>query len=61
MSENEPFGRQPKSVTVTVEGNDPRDVAYWVNELSRRAEFKDDQVQRIHPSAFIIHPRAVND
>lgn len=58
---NDPFPRQPKSVTVTVEGNDPRDVEYWVAELARRAEFKGDQAQRIHPSSFIIHPRAVND
>ena len=58
---DEPFGRQPKPVTVAITGDDPRDVEYWVRELSRRAEFKGDQTQRIHPSSFIIHPRAVND
>ena len=58
---DEPFGRQPKPVTVAITGDDPRDVAYWVRELSKRAEFKGDTAQRIHPSSFIIHPRAVND
>jgi hypothetical protein len=58
---NYPFPRQPKPVTVTIEGDDPRDVAYWVETLARHAEFKDDQTQRIHSSAFIIYPRAVND
>lgn len=56
-----PFPRQPKPVTVTLEGDDPRDVAYWTDILARRAEFKDDQVQKIHQNGFIIYPRAVND
>lgn len=60
QSKDEPFGRQPKPVTVTITGDDPRDVEYWVSDLAHRAEFKGDQVQRIHPSSFIIHPRAMD-
>ena len=58
---DEPFGRQPKPVTVSVTGDDPRDVEYWVRLLGGHAGFKGDQIQRIHPSSFIIYPRAVND
>lgn len=58
---NYPFPRQPKPVTVTIEGDDPRDVAFWSDVFFRRAEYKGDMAQRLHPSSFIIHPRAVND
>ena len=62
--ENEPFGRQPQPVSVELVG-DQTDVDYWLRELSRRAEFKGDMVQRIHYGAgragFKIFPRAVND
>jgi len=61
MPKDDPFPRQPKSVTVSITGDDPRDVEYWVRELLAKAEFKGDSAQRIHPSSFIIHPRAVND
>lgn len=61
ISSDEPFGRQPKPVTVTIEGDDPRDVAFWSDVFFRRAEYKGDMAQRLHPSAFIIYPRAVND
>lgn len=63
--QDEPFGRQPQPVTVTVKG-EPEDVQYWLRDLMRRAEFKGDMVQ---PGVFIdsfeaqfkIYPRAVND
>jgi hypothetical protein len=57
---DEPFGRQPKPVEVTLIGEDI-DVDYWMSQLMRRAEFKGDMVQLKHGSAFIIYPRAVND
>lgn len=60
----DPFGRQPQPVTVELCG-DQIDVDYWCRELMRRAEFKGDQVQRVHSGAgrtgFKIFPRAVND
>jgi hypothetical protein len=64
---NEPFGRQPKSVLVRIDG-EREDVDYWLRELTRRAEFKGDQVQIVNNikgvygnAQFRIHPRAVND
>ncbi len=59
-SDNEPFGRQPKPVTVTLSG-EPIDVETWLRNLMRRAESAGDQVQRLSGSSFIIYPRAVND
>jgi len=63
---DEPFGRQPKPVTVRFEG-EPEDVSYWLGQLARRAEFKGDVVHRyvkggrfLH-DGFTIYPRAVND
>ena len=35
---DEPFGRQPKPVTVLFYG-ETADVEYWKHELGRRAEF----------------------
>lgn len=59
---DEPFGRQPKPVTIRIEGDDSRDVEYWLRDLARRAEFKGDYVQRnVVRDGFIIYPRAVND
>lgn len=57
---NEPFGRQPKPVLVTLSG-DLEDVQYWKRELMRRAEFKGDLVQGLGAGMFKIYPRAVND
>lgn len=60
---DEPFGRQPKKVTIRIDG-EPEDVAYWTRELARRAEFKGDAVQHIKVGVgtmFAIHPRAIND
>lgn len=60
---DEPFGRQPKPVTVRLDG-EATDTQYWALELARRAEFKGDSVQHIKVGIgcmFVIHPRAVND
>lgn len=57
---DEPFGRQPKPVTVTLDG-DVIDIQYWMRQLMGRAEFKGDTAQKITPSTFRIYPRAVND
>lgn len=57
---NEPFGRQPKPVKVTLEG-ETEDIDYWFRELKRRAEFKGDLVEQKHRNIFTIYPRAVND
>jgi hypothetical protein len=61
---DEPFGRQPKPVTVTVAGEHP-DTTYWANILKARAEFKGDDTNWITSSgdslSFRIYPRAVND
>lgn len=64
MSE-EPFGRQPKPVIVTLKG-EPEDVRYWLREFMRRGEFKGDRVTAgafidSFEAVFTIHPRAVND
>ena len=58
---DEPFGRQPKPVTVLFYG-ETEDVEFWKRELGRRAEFKDDCVQQSSfGHGFVIYPRAVND
>ena len=57
---DEPFGRQPQPVTVTLEG-DHRDVAYWLTILRQRAEFKGDSTICHTQNGFRIYPRAVND
>lgn len=68
---DEPFGRQPKPVTVTIQG-EQSDVDYWWRELSRRAGFKGDNVENFTTDYTIAHknpitrgfsifPRAVND
>ncbi len=57
---DEPFGRQPMPVTVTITG-DQRDVDYWFQALYGRAESHGDTAQRLSDSQFRIYPRAVND
>lgn len=57
---NEPFGRQPLPVTVTIEGEEI-DINYWVSKLSKAAEFAGDMSQRLSLRVFKIYPRAVND
>lgn len=70
QEELEPFGRQPKRVIVTIEGEDLTDVDYWLHQLVRKAEFKGDlaipgKVTRTpegtYKIGFIIYPCAVND
>lgn len=57
---NEPFGRQPMPVTITITGDD-LDVRYWCDVLRRRSEFKGDSTQELGHGVFKIYPRAVND
>ena len=57
---DEPFGRQPLPVTVSLEG-DRADTEFWLRELMRRAEFKGDTAKRLSGTKFVIYPRAVND
>lgn len=61
---NEPFGRQPKPVTVRIEGGEAQDVEFWALHLARAAQYKGDNVQKSivrEGCAFTIYPRAVND
>lgn len=57
---DEPFGRQPKTVEIVINGEKP-DVEFWQREFIRRAEFKGDQVIGRTANSFVIYPRAVND
>lgn len=58
---DEPFGRQPKQVHVTFDG-DPRDVNEYITRIKNIIERGSyDNVTRNGPNALIIHPRAVND
>lgn len=57
---DEPFGRQPQTVVVTLQG-ELEDVNYWMGQLRQRAEFKGDTTNRLTPNSFAIHHRAVND
>ncbi len=57
---DEPFGRQPKPVTVTLEGEDV-DVKYWIQLLMRYASNSGDNIERPNQYSFRIYPRAVND
>ena len=64
MTDNQPFGRQPQPVRVTIAGTHPDDVAYWKRELMRLAQFGGDMVQEggtDYGNDFMIYPRAVND
>lgn len=66
---DEPFGRQPKPVKVTITGENAADVLDWIRHLSRAAEYKGDNVQMgtghhylsESTKEFTIYPRAVND
>lgn len=67
---DEPFGRQPLPVTITITGHDI-DVQYWFQRLRMVAESCGDNVERqvdsvLHKypnstKSFKIYPRAVND
>lgn len=57
---DEPFGRQPKPVTVTIVGA-YEDAVYYMQLLRRYAESHGDNAERLSDFAFRIYPRAVND
>jgi hypothetical protein len=56
---DEPFGRQPEPVLVSVTG-DMRDVEYWITQLRRYAEGRCGSTERMG-NQFKIYPQAVND
>lgn len=56
----EPFGRQPEPVTITLSGH-PLDVEYWKSIMIRMLNYHYDEVHDVAPDAFKIFPRAVND
>ncbi len=65
VNKDEPFGRQPQPVIVTLQGERP-DTTYWGNILKSRCGFKGDATEWISSNAdgslsFKIYPRAVND
>lgn len=55
----EPFGRQPQPVTVTILG-DLRDVDTYLRKIARYIEGQGDNVQRMG-NQIKIYPRAIND
>lgn len=57
---DEPFGRQPRPVKVTIDG-DQIDVDFWLRALMNRGESSGDMTQKINQRCFMIYPRAVND
>lgn len=63
---DEPFGRQPKSVTIHIIGTDDRDILEWERRLKRGCEYKGDATSstkhvKDKSAEFTIYPRAVND
>ena len=60
MKDNEPFGRQPKPVLVTVSGDDQIDVDEAIRKFIRVAESAGALAER-RGNQFKIYPRAVND
>jgi hypothetical protein len=60
LAANEPFGRQPKPVSITLTG-DLRDVEHYMQVLRRAAEHSGDNTSQLSDCEFTIYPRAVND
>lgn len=70
---NEPFGRQPQVVIISIAGSETIDVMEWTRKLERYCGNAGDHVQwdgrvrrdivnpAIFRAAFTVHPRAVND
>lgn len=63
---DEPFGRQPRPVTISIAGTDDRDILEWERRLRKGCEYKGDMVSesrrvRNQSAEFTIYPRAVND
>jgi hypothetical protein len=55
-----PFGRQPKPVKVTLEG-DQIDIEYYLYKLTNAIERNSYDSAVRHNNTFTIYPRAVND
>ena len=55
-----PFGRQPKPVKFTLEG-ETLDIEAWVSLIKARASAVGDDFQQQHANIFTVYPRAVND
>jgi hypothetical protein len=60
MNEDEPFGRQPRPVRVTLTGSG-EDIDYWFQVFKRRVESMGDNIVQKHRNVFTIYPHAVND
>jgi hypothetical protein len=63
---DEPFGRQPKPVTVRIDGVDDRDIQYWSKLFEKAAGRHGDSTGTASGRlgkfrTFTIYPRAVND
>jgi hypothetical protein len=62
--DQDPFGRQPLPVTVTLTGDDV-DVQVWISRLHRYADMSGPDVSGVTSvegaASFTIYPRAVND
>lgn len=63
---SEPFGRQPRPVTINIQGTDDRDILEWERRLKRGCEYKGDATSgtkyvKDKSAEFTIYPRAVND
>jgi len=56
---DEPFGRQPKPVKVTLQG-ERIDVDHYISRLIRAADSHGEMIVR-NGTSFTIYPRAVND
>lgn len=62
----QPSVKQPKTVTIRIDGTDQRDIEYWTNLFYKGAQRKGDNTGPIYGilgkfSEFMIYPRAVND
>lgn len=57
---DEPFGRQPMPVKVTLAG-ESIDVNYWTSILIRYIESQGPITIKQHGNIFTIYPHAVND
>ncbi len=60
------FPRQPKPVTIRIDGTDQIDIDYWASLFRKGVEHKGDNAECGRGVIgkyyeFIIYPRAVND
>ncbi len=60
------FPRQPRPVTIRIDGTDQRDIDYWARLFMKGAEHKGDDIGPTRGTTgifteFTIYPRAVND